>query len=482
MKICLVSAFPPSRHALNEYGFHIARELQTTPGLSLTVLGDDLPFPEPELPGYSVVRCWSFNSIKNPWRLLRAIRRLRPEVVWFNLGFASFGGKALPAFFGVSIPALVRMAGFYTHVTLHQLMETVNLRDAGVRYPILYGAAGFLATESLLFANSVSVLLPAYRNILRDKYGRGAVYVRKHGVLSGRPEYPDFSARGNPQHRILAFGKWGTYKRLEPMIEAFQMMARSMPDAQLIVAGTDHPKTPGYLQSISEKCWRHPQIQFVGYVPEEKIRPLFQSTTVAVMPYTSSAGSSGVAHLACAYGVPIIASDIADFRQLAEEEGLAIEFFEPGNVNSLAAKMSVLLMNPERQMEMAIQNFSAALRMSMPEVIRQYVQTFRLQKHLKLLTAVSRLRRLPRWLPMRPHLARAASRRLFARLSTIVPESAAENTLLLERQGERGGDILLPGIANNGNGERSIVGGSTDLLTVAGTPAGNGGNGPEREP
>jgi hypothetical protein len=38
MKICLVTAFPPSRHALNEYGFHIARELQETPGLSLTVL------------------------------------------------------------------------------------------------------------------------------------------------------------------------------------------------------------------------------------------------------------------------------------------------------------------------------------------------------------------------------------------------------------------------------------------------------------
>jgi glycosyltransferase involved in cell wall biosynthesis len=401
MKICLVSAFPPSRRALNEYGFHIAQELQTTPGLSLTVLGDDLPLPEPELPGYSVVRCWSFNSIKNPWRLLRAVRRLRPDAVWFNLGFASFGGKALPAFFGVSIPALVRMAGFYTHVTLHQLMETVDLRDAGVRFPILYGAAGFLATESLLFANSVSVLLPAYRNILRDKYGRGAVYVRNHGILSGRPEYPDFSLRGNPQHRILAFGKWGTYKRLEPMIEAFQIMAGNLANAQLIVAGTDHPKTPGYLQSVAEKCWRHPQIQFIGYVPEEKIRSLFQSTTIAVMPYTSSAGSSGVAHLACAYGVPIIASDIADFRQLAEEEGLAIEFFEPANVNSLAAKMTALLMNPERQMEMAIQNFSAALRMSMPEVIRKYVQTFRLQQHLGLLTAVSRLRKMPRWLPMR---------------------------------------------------------------------------------
>src|SRR6202008_1212494 len=130
-----------------------------------------------------------------------------------------------------------------------------------------------------------------------------------------------------------------------------------------IVAGTDHPKTPGYLQSVAEKCWRHPQIQFIGYVPEEKIRSLFQSTTIAVMPYSSSAGSSGVAHLACAYGVPILASDIADFRQLVEDEGLAMDLVEHDNTESLGKALAALLADPDRQTEMAIQNFSAALRM-----------------------------------------------------------------------------------------------------------------------
>src|SRR5947208_2486892 len=112
MKICLVTAFPPSRQALNEYGFHVARELSQTDGLSLTVLGDDIAPDEEELPGYSVIRCWSFNSLRNPVRLLRTIRQVQPDVVWFNLGFASFGGKPLPAFFGVALPAMVRAVGF----------------------------------------------------------------------------------------------------------------------------------------------------------------------------------------------------------------------------------------------------------------------------------------------------------------------------------------------------------------------------------
>ena len=189
MKICLVTAFPPSREALNEYGFHVARELQQTPGIDLTVLADDFSPPQPELDGFSVVRCWSFNALDNPSRLLRAIRQIQPDLVWFNLGFASFGGTPLPAFTGIAIPAMTRIAGFHTHVTLHQLMETVDLKDAGVRFPLLYRLGGFMATQVVLLANSVSVMLPAYREILREKYGRGAVYVRKHGIFSARPEY-----------------------------------------------------------------------------------------------------------------------------------------------------------------------------------------------------------------------------------------------------------------------------------------------------
>ena len=49
MKICLVTAFPPSREALNEYGFHIARELQVIPELDVTIMADDYPGDEPEL-------------------------------------------------------------------------------------------------------------------------------------------------------------------------------------------------------------------------------------------------------------------------------------------------------------------------------------------------------------------------------------------------------------------------------------------------
>jgi glycosyltransferase involved in cell wall biosynthesis len=427
MKICLITSFPPSRDALNEYGFHIASELQRIPGVTLAILGDDFSPQQPEMDGFSVTRCWKFNSMGNPWRVLRAIRREKPDVVWFNLGFASFGGKAAPAFLGIAIPSLIRMAGFYTHVTLHQLMETVNLDDAGIRFPFLYKLGGFLATHIVLFANSVSVMLPAYRSVLVERYGRGAVYVRRHGIFSARPEYPEFASRGNPEHRILAFGKWGTYKRLEPLIEAFKIVSETVPEAHLVIAGTDHPKTPGYLRSVQAKLASRSNISFRGYVAEDAIPQLFQTSSIAVLPYTSSAGSSGIAHLACTYGVPIIASDLPDFRRLADEEGLAIDFFPSGSVRELAQHMTDLLQNRERQVEMALQNVSAALRMSMPEIIRQYIRTFELRQELEQMRSLSALRKLPRWMPMRNMLVRRKTRKLLIR-SEAQPSSTLPAT------------------------------------------------------
>src|SRR6516162_7774635 len=294
MKICLVTTFPPSTGGLSEYGFHIAQELNRNPFLSLTILADQLGSDAPEPEGFNVLRCWSFDDPASAFHILRMLHRLKPDVVWFNLLFSTFGRHPLVAFSGLMTPLLSRLSGRYTHVTLHHLMDTVDLKDIGVRHERLYRAAGAVATRMLLLSNSVSVLMPAYRLILSDKYGGDNVHVRAHGILARRPEFPDFSRRGNPSHRILAFGKWGTYKRLELMVEAFELVAAKIPDARLVIAGGDHPQASGYTESVKQQCAENPLIEFRGYVPEDALPDLFQSSSVAVMPYSSSTGCSGV--------------------------------------------------------------------------------------------------------------------------------------------------------------------------------------------
>jgi len=140
-------------------------------------------------------------------RLLNTIRQLKPDVVWFNLVFSSLPLRKIRcAFAGLSAPALTRAAGFFTHITLHHILEHVDFAAAGVKRERLFRVGTNLATKALLRAHSVSVLLPGYRHTLVTKYSAKNVLLGTHGTFASIPTPPDFSKRGNPEHRLLAIG------------------------------------------------------------------------------------------------------------------------------------------------------------------------------------------------------------------------------------------------------------------------------------
>jgi len=414
MKICLVTAFPPSGRQLNEYAFHIARELQRDPLIDLTILADELtdysfatdgngnPLAaqhQAELPGFDVVRCWEFNNLATPFRLLRTIRKLKPDVVWFNLVFSTFAtqDRPLAAFGGLCLPALTRMLGCYTHVTLHHILEHVDFAGAGVGQEKIFRMGSDVATRVLLKANSVSVLLSTYQRTLLEKYSANNVLLGTHGVFTSRPSAPDFSKRGNPDHGILALGHWGTYKRLETLMDAFPSVLQRVPNARLVIAGANHHTKPGYWESIREVHKENPRIEFRGYVTENDIPDLFRASSIVVMPYDSATGSSGPAHQACEYGVPMVCADLADFRTMAADEDMAISFYRTGDAADLADKLAELLESPELQLRMSEQNFSAAMRMTMPNVVRRYLRWFALAERKRALGSQAELQSFRRW-------------------------------------------------------------------------------------
>jgi glycosyltransferase involved in cell wall biosynthesis len=397
IKICLVAAFPPSIGPLNEYSYHIARELQRHKEVELTILADELeegmiavdaagkpvdPQHSIKLPGVKIIRCWKFGSVSTPIRLLNTIRQVKPDVVWYNLVFSSFGSPESPiaAFAGLSAPALTRAAGFYTHITLHHIIEHVDFASAGVPRERLYRKGTDLATRSLLKANSVSVLLSDYRRTLKSKYAAENILVGTHGTFATISSPPDHGKRGNPDMRILAFGNWGTYKRLEPLMEAFPSILEKFPNARLIVAGGNHSAAPGYWESIRDAQPAGLPIEFLGYVQQMDVPRLFSTSTLLVMPYDSSTGSSGPAHQACEYGIPIVCADIPDFRCMAADDDMAILFYKKGDVQDLAAKICTILESPELQCQMSDYNYAAGVQMTMATVARNYLRWFELHQ------------------------------------------------------------------------------------------------------
>jgi glycosyltransferase involved in cell wall biosynthesis len=118
-----------------------------------------------------------------------------------------------------------------------------------------------------------------------------------------------------------------------------------------------------------------------------------------------------VAHLACEYGVPIVCADIADFREMAQDEDLAVEFYETDDPDSLADTMVGLLQSEAKLHEMGEQNFYAALRQTMPQIMRKYLRSFDLEQRRRALRPMQRFRKIPSWIPSRSLLYRAAAPR-----------------------------------------------------------------------
>jgi len=278
-------------------------------------------------------------------------------------------------------PLLLRgPRGFFTHITLHHIIEHVDFAAAGVKRERLFRVGTNLATKALLRAHSVSVLLPGYRHTLVTKYSAKNVLLGTHGTFASIPSPPDFSKRGNPEHRLLAIGHWGTYKRLETLMEALPLVLKKVPNVRLVVAGANHHTKAGYWESIRDAQPPEMPIDFRGYVPEEAIPELYQSMSIVVMPYDSATGSSGPAHQACEFGVPIVCADIEDLRGMAANENMAVRFHKRGDAQDLADQIVTILQSPELLHQMAEHNFTAGVEMTMTSVVKNYLRWFQLHK------------------------------------------------------------------------------------------------------
>jgi glycosyltransferase involved in cell wall biosynthesis len=385
MRLAMVTPYPPSTGTLNEYAFYLVRALrQKTELTELVLLTDELPAGQSytvEALGVPVrfIPCWRFNALGNATRILAAIRHARPDAVLFNIQFASFGRSKVAGALGLMAPAMARMAGFPTIVLLHNIMETVDLKQAGfASNPLIERAIrtfGDVITRILLRADLVALTIPRYVEILQRKYRADNVLLAPHGSFDDIPE-PSFELPSGPI-QIMTFGKFGTYKKIETLIEAFQLLCTpDRPPLELVIAGTDSPNAAGYLQQMREQYAHVPGIRYTGYVPEPDVPRIFQESAVVVFPYTSTTGSSGVLHQAGSYGKPAVLPQLGDLADLVEEEGYAGEYFTPNDAQSLAASIARVIDHPQRQRELGIRNYLAARGLSIADVADWYLIHF----------------------------------------------------------------------------------------------------------
>lgn len=387
MKLAIVTALPPSKVTLNEYGYHLVKHFAQKEEVSELVLVTDYTDKPKQLDFETDATCkitvrdsWKFNSYKNVVSIYKTINREKPDAILFNLQFMKFGDKKIPATLGLVLPMLFKMKGIPTIVLLHNIMETVDLSSAGFTSNKLmqkiYNGIGTLITSMILKADTVAVTISKYVDILTKKYKKDNVVLIPHGSFETPPE-PKMTLPAGPK-KVMAFGKFGTYKKVERMIEAVEVIReRTGMAIEIVIAGTDSPNTPGYLANVAQQYSHVENLTFTGYVEEHEVSRIFTESAVAVFPYTSTTGSSGVLHQAGSYGKAVVLPDLGDLGILVREEGYRGEFFVPDDAGSLANAIQRILLDDDYRVMLGMLNYKAACSLPISEVADKYLAEFR---------------------------------------------------------------------------------------------------------
>lgn len=385
MKLAIVTAYPPSKVTLNEYAYHLVKSFRQNKKVTELILLTDVTPVEKDIHftedgcKITVKECWKFNSYTNVIKVTKAINTIKPDAILFNLQFMKFGDKKVAAALGLMLPLVCKIKKIPTIVLLHNILEQTDLESAGFTsnkiLQKIYNFIGQTLTKLILKADIVAVTMHKYVTTLQDKYKVSNVKMIPHGTF----EIPNKPSHMLPKGalKIMTFGKFGTYKKVEKMIEAVEKVRVSTGlNLEIVIAGTDNPNVPGYLASVQEKYKNVAQITFTGYVEEVEVAPLFNESAVVVFPYTSTTGSSGVLHQAGSYGKAVVMPNLGDLATLVEDEGYRGEFFEPENVASLANAIELIVTNESHRVALGEANYKAATAFPMERITAMYLNQF----------------------------------------------------------------------------------------------------------
>lgn len=381
LKLAIVTPYPPSKITLNEYAYHLVKHFANKEDIEEIYLLVDDESKTAEIDHESncpihIIPCWKFNKLNNVVTIQKALKKTGADIVLYNVQFLSFGDKKLSAALGLFSPMVSKLFGTKSITLLHNIIETVNYDSAGITknkwLSKLYNLIGFILTKILLQSNVLALTMPKYVEIIRNKYNAKNVAWLPHGSFE-LPPMPDFENEDYPCS-IMTFGKFGTYKKVECMIEAVDIARiRTNKEIHITIAGSDSPNVKGYLDSVQNKYKHISNIEFTGYVAEEEVPALFKNCTAVMFPYTSTTGSSGVLHQAGSYGKAALLPNIGDLKALTEEEGYQGIFFKPEDVESMANAIQKIVEDRDLRIEIAKRNYEAAASLSMSDVTDWYL-------------------------------------------------------------------------------------------------------------
>lgn len=145
-------------------------------------------------------------------------------------------------------------------------------------------------------------------------------------------ELPRHTCDSRSAPLILGLGGGGaTRKNVPRMIEAFRLVLREVPDAQLHVLGVTSPKQRADLHAVIRQCGVDGRVTLRDFVTDEELDLCYRQA--ACVLYCSLYEGFGLPPLeAMARGTPVVASDRSSIPEVVGEAGLLVDPTSPEEI------------------------------------------------------------------------------------------------------------------------------------------------------
>ena len=381
LKVALVSAFPPGSQSLNEYGLHLAREMAARSDVAeVVVIADRLVTELDELdmgPKIRVLRVWEFNSISAGPAILSTLKREKVDAAIWNVQTATFGDRELPAALGLMAPAAARLMGTPSGVIAHNILagidlDSTQLKGQRLRQTVIKLGGAFV-TRVMLSATYTTVTLRSYLDCLKASYPNKKIHLVPHGTFD--TDIRDYAPIAERAKRIVTMGKFGTYKRLDTLLAAFDRLRQdpAFADYELLIGGTDHPNAQGYMAELEKARSNDAGVTFRGYIAEEDVPAFFSNARASIFDYSATTGSSGVLHQTACYGAVPVFPNIGDFVDVCRDEGLAGANYAPDDAADMAKAIAEILGDLDKAEQLAGRNKIASLELPLSDVVAFHI-------------------------------------------------------------------------------------------------------------
>ena len=349
MKVLYISPYPPAPDGIGRYTHLLAEAVRDRGSDVRIVVPRPVADAPPEVAGTIAWLRWREAD-------MRRIAEFQPDIIHLQFAVAAFGARTVMLVRRVT--ELRRKFGIPVVVTMHEVTrDTALLRAFGRLLYRRIAAVCDLAivhTQTALAALSDEIGVPSSR-----------VTVIPHPAATpprGSTHPAELRARfGIGTARILlAFGFIHVDKGLDDLVSALGLLRRTtlagLDDVRVVVAGAVRRRHGPfrafelrdrlYLRRVLRLARRmgvRDQLILTGYVPDQDVPGWFAAAAGAVLPYRRIE-QSGVAGLAIALDVPVLASRVGGLDELF---GSSPWTFAAGDPAGLADVVARFLASPQ---------------------------------------------------------------------------------------------------------------------------------------